>query len=74
MDKEKLTDQIGLKVTEDMALAFHRLAAIEGKSSAELLRSLIDQYLDKKHHEYMVLKRVFEAKGILDNRDNQTQK
>lgn len=65
---DKLTEQITLKVTEETALAVNRLAAIEGKSSSELVRDLIDQYLDKKEHEYMVLKRVFEGKV---NRVNQ---
>lgn len=74
MEKEKLTEQIGLKVSEEMALAVHRLAAIEGKSSAELLRFLIDQYLEKKHQDFMVLKRVFDGKGNLDNQDNRAGK
>ena len=58
---DKLTEQLTLKVSEKMLLTINRLAALDGLTTPDLLRKLIDDHLDKKHHDFMVLKRVFEG-------------
>lgn len=68
---EKLTEQITVKVSESVSDTFARLACVEGISSADLLRNLIDGYIQKKHDDFILLSRAFAAKENMDNRGNQ---
>lgn len=68
---EKLTAQITVKVSESTSTTFMRLACVEGISEADLLRNLIDGYIQKKHDDFILLARAFQAKENMDNRGNQ---
>lgn len=68
---EKLTQQLTAKVSETMFDTFNRLACVEGLSSADLVRNLIDQYIQKKHEEFILLSKAFAVQGNPDNKENQ---
>lgn len=60
---EKLTEQLTVKVSEEMANLVHRLACADGISAADLLRSLIEGHIAKKHDEYILLSKAFGGIG-----------
>ena len=68
---EKLTEQITVKVSETVSDTFTRLACVEGLSSADLLRDLIDQYIQKKHDDFILLSKAFVNHGNRGNEGNQ---
>lgn len=68
---EKLTEQMTVKVSESVSNTFTRLACVEGLSSADLLRNLIDQYIQRKHEDFILLSKAFAVQGNPDNKENQ---
>lgn len=61
---DKLTEAMTTKVTSDVAELFMRLAAVDGLSASELLRSLIDAHIHKKQDEFILLQRAFTKQGL----------
>lgn len=56
---EKLLGQLSTHVTLDAERQMRALAEVEGQSTSEYLRDLIDQHLIKKSREFQVLKDAF---------------
>lgn len=56
---EKLTDTLTIRVGAETADLLTRLAHVEGLSDAELVRKLIDDHIQIKHTQHILLARAF---------------
>lgn len=67
---EKLSEQITVKVSESVSNTFTRLANVEGVSPSDLLRNLIDVYIQKKHEDFILLSKAFAIQVNPVNKEN----
>lgn len=58
---EKLADPIGVRLPYTQKAKFERIAAAQGLNTVDVMRSLVEKYVEEYEEKYRALKSIFDA-------------
>lgn len=60
---EKLADPIGVRLPHTQRIKFERIAAAQGLNTVDVMRALVDKYVEEYEEKYRALKSIFDDLG-----------